>query len=119
MTDKQNTDCEACHEDAERLSELQAVKKLSEIPGWVILERKGILQLFKTYKFSNFLIAIEFANRVGLLAEKHQHHPELQIEWGSTSVYWWSHKIRGLHHLDFELAKATDLCLDSKVEISY
>ena len=42
------------------------------------------------------------------LAEAFNHHPELITEWGRTTVKWWSHKIRGLHELDFAMAKRCD-----------
>jgi hypothetical protein len=35
-----------------------------------------------------------FARKVGELAEAEAHHPELLIEWGRTTVTWWTHKIK-------------------------
>ena len=59
-------------------------------------------------RFGNFAEALAFTNRVGELAESIGHHPELVTEWGRVTVKWWSHKIKGLHELDFALAKRCD-----------
>jgi 4a-hydroxytetrahydrobiopterin dehydratase len=45
---------------------------------------------------------------VGALAEEHGHHPDILTEWGKVTVTWWSHKIKGLHQLDFVLAFKTN-----------
>jgi 4a-hydroxytetrahydrobiopterin dehydratase len=45
---------------------------------------------------------------VGELAEAEGHHPVLVTRWGSVTVIWWTHKIRGLHRNDFIMAAKTD-----------
>ena len=47
-------------------------------------------------------------NRVGALAEREGHHPEMTVAWGSVTVAWWTHKIDGLHENDFILAAKID-----------
>ncbi|MGI9345580.1 MAG: 4a-hydroxytetrahydrobiopterin dehydratase, partial [Gammaproteobacteria bacterium] len=37
-----------------------------------------------------------------------QHHPAIGLEWGKVVVWWWTHKIRGLHENDFIAAAHTD-----------
>ena len=32
----------------------------------------------------------------------------LVTEWGRVTIYWWTHKIRGLHRNDFIMAAKTD-----------
>jgi 4a-hydroxytetrahydrobiopterin dehydratase len=51
---------------------------------------------------------LEFARKVGELAEAEAHHPELLTEWGRTTVTRWTHKIKGLHGNDFIMAAKTD-----------
>lgn len=102
-------ECEACRVDAPKVSESEQEQLLSELEDWQIVDKKGVLQLLKVYSFNNFVEAIEFANRVGDLAEEAGHHPALLVEWGKVTVRWWSHKIKGLHKNDFILAARTDL----------
>jgi 4a-hydroxytetrahydrobiopterin dehydratase len=56
----------------------------------------------------DFAEALEFTNKVGAVAEKEGHHPDILTAWGKVTVSWWTHKIRGLHKNDFIMAAKTD-----------
>ena len=64
--------------------------------------------LERAYTFKNFAEALEFANRVGALAEEVFHHPDLHLAWGKVGVVIWTHKIKGLHEADFVFAAKCD-----------
>jgi 4a-hydroxytetrahydrobiopterin dehydratase len=64
----------------------------------------GVAQLTKTYPLADFVSALDLANRIGALAEAEDHHPRLEVQWGSLVVAWWTHSIAGLHMNDFILA---------------
>lgn len=100
--------CEACRADAPRVSDAELAELMRQIPDWAPVVREGILQLERTFTFSDFAAALAFTNRVGALAEAAGHHPALLTEWGKVTVTWWTHKIRGLHKTDFILAARTD-----------
>ena len=59
--------------------------------------------------FPNFEKALSFTNKVGEIAEEEGHHPEIVTEWGSVTVYWWSHKIKKIHLNDLILAERCDV----------
>lgn len=101
--------CEACRADAPKVSDDELKTLLAQIPDWSIEVRDGIMQLEKNYRFSNFADALAFTNRVGEISEQAGHHPAILTEWGSVTVTWWSHKIKGLHKNDFIMAARTDL----------
>ena len=103
--------CEACRADAPKVSRAEAQQLLAELDCWQIIESKGVLQLTKSYPFENFVNALAFTQKVGELAESIGHHPALLTEWGRVTVYWWTHKISGLHKNDFILAAKTDKVL--------
>ena len=42
------------------------------------------------------------------MADREDHHPTIILEWGKVTVFWWSHKIKGLHKNDFICAAKTD-----------
>lgn len=94
--------------DAKCLPDEQANELLRQIPDWRIQEEDGVKQLTKVYRFPDFVKALEFAQLVGNHAEQNNHHPALLIEWGRTTVQWWSHKLKGLHQNDFIMAAHTD-----------
>ena len=88
---------------AEAIAEFQP-----QVPGWEIVERDGVRQLERAYKFKNFVEALEFTNKVGDLAEQEDHHPALLTEWGRVTVTWWTHAVRELHRNDFIAAAKTN-----------
>ena len=74
----------------------------------------GEHHLEKEYKFKDFREALEFTNRVGEMAERQNHHPDIYLAWGKVKVSIWTHKINGLTESDFFFAAKTDLLLDEK-----
>lgn len=65
-------------------------------------------RLYKAFRFPNFREALAFANRVGELAEAHNHHPRLTVAWGQVEVEWWTHSAGGITEKDREMARLTD-----------
>lgn len=108
MSGLEQQQCEACRADAPRVSDEELAALVGEIPDWTPAVRDGILQLERAFGFKNFVDALAFTNRVGELAEAQGHHPAILTEWGSVTVTWWSHKIKGLHKNDFIMAAKTD-----------
>lgn len=100
--------CEACRAGAPRVTPEEAADLRRQVPEWELAEIDGIPRLERTYRFSNFVEALAFTNRVGELAEEEGHHPAILTEWGRVKVSWWTHKIRGLHRNDFIMAAKTD-----------
>ncbi len=84
-------------------------------PGWELNEA-GHLE--RTYAFKNFAQALEFATKVGEIAEAEGHHPDLHIAWGKCRVEVWTHKIKGLTESDFYLAAKSDRAFDSMSKTS-
>ena len=69
--------------------------------GWRAVDEH---HLEKEYKFPNFREALAFTNKVGELAEKIQHHPDIYLAWGKVKLTLWTHKIDGLTESDFIFA---------------
>ncbi|MCB1614475.1 MAG: 4a-hydroxytetrahydrobiopterin dehydratase [Pseudomonadales bacterium] len=100
--------CEACRADAPLVTAEEKQAYLPQIPQWSVIERDGIEQLFRCFSFKTYADAVAFTHQLACLAEQHDHHPAILLEWGKVEVRWWSHKIRGLHKNDFILAALTD-----------
>ena len=64
--------------------------------------------LEKEYLFKNFREALAFTNKVGEIAEKEGHHPDLLLSYGKVKIQIWTHKIDGLTESDFILAAKCD-----------
>ena len=100
--------CEACQRGAPRVTAEESRTLHKQVPDWALVERDGIQCLERDFAFRGFADALAFTNSVGTLAEEEGHHPALLTEWGSVTVTWWTHKIRGLHQNDFIMAAKTD-----------
>lgn len=114
MSELSAQQCEACRKDAPHVSDREIETLKREIPEWHLIERHGIKQLERVFKFRNFKQALAFTNRIGEIAEEAGHHPALLTEWGSVTVTWWSHAIKDLHKNDFILAARTDKAADEQ-----
>jgi 4a-hydroxytetrahydrobiopterin dehydratase len=78
---------------------------LAAHPGWA---RSGEAAVAKKYAFADFAGALAFAVRVGCYAEKRDHHPDLEVAWGSARVLWSTHDAGGVTEIDLAAAEACD-----------
>ena len=78
--------------------------------GWSVLNER---RLQKKFDFTDFSQALEFVNRVGEVAEREGHHPDVYLTWGMVSLSIWTHKIDGLTESDFILAAKADEVYES------
>ena len=89
------------------ISELH--KYLKMVDGWEVKkDEEDIYYLIKNFKFKNFLESQKFINRVGEIAEKEGHHPDIWFGWGYAKIKIFTHAIKGLHESDFVLAAKVD-----------
>jgi 4a-hydroxytetrahydrobiopterin dehydratase len=100
--------CVACRKDAPTVTDEELTDFHRQVPDWEILEVEGVKRLRRVFPVDDFAQALDFTNRIGVLAEEERHHPALLTEWGRTTVTWWTHKIKGLHRNDFIMAAKTD-----------
>jgi 4a-hydroxytetrahydrobiopterin dehydratase len=112
MASLSNQHCEVCRTGAPLITEDEATELLTTLPLWRKEIHSGVEKLIREYQFKDFVSAIEFTNRIGELAEQEQHHPSILTQWGEVTLYWWTHKINGLHLNDFIMASKSDLLAD-------
>jgi len=88
----------------EKLSEEAIAAFLAAHPGFDC--KGGALR--RTYTFPDFASALAFVVRVGLAAEKRDHHPDVSLGWGRAEIAWSTHDRGGITGVDVEMAEATD-----------
>lgn len=76
--------------------------------GWSRAGAAGAEGITRTYKLADFSAALGFVVRVGLAAEKHDHHPDIELGWGKAKIFWSTHDAGGITQLDLDLAAASD-----------
>ncbi len=64
--------------------------------------------LVKVFQFTDFASALKFVNAVGALAEKEQHHPDMNLGWGVVKVWLTTHDAHGITERDHQMAAAID-----------
>ena len=84
-----------------KLSPEELTEKLSEVNTWERKEEK----IYKRFNFENFAEALDFVNKVGAIAEAHDHHPDITFGWGYAEFEITTHDAGGLTQKDFDLAK--------------
>ena len=87
------------------LSPEEFTQKLALLPDWRVVDQK---KLTRNYSFPDFQKALDFVNRVGIIAEEQGHHPDLRLGWGFVEVETWTHDAGGLTEQDFLLASKID-----------
>ena len=106
MTDLASRECVPCKGGHPPLEGEDLLRLHSQLGNdWQLVEGH---HLDKTYRFSNFVEALEFANRVGTLAEEVNHHPEIRLSRGWVRLIIYTHKIDGLTESDFVWAAKAD-----------
>jgi 4a-hydroxytetrahydrobiopterin dehydratase len=82
------------------LSDDEIRSGLEKLPGW---ERQDD-EIQKQYELASFPDAIAFVTRVGFLAEKANHHPDLDVRWRKVRVALSTHDEGGITGRDLALA---------------
>lgn len=77
---------------------------LDRLEGWT---REGSV-IRKTYTHESFAEAIAFVNRVADLAERADHHPDMDIRYDRVGLALSTHSEGGLTRKDFDLAREID-----------
>ncbi len=87
-----------------KLSSDEIKSALVKIPGW----QKKAAVISRTFQFKDFPAAIKFVNAIAKVAEKEQHHPDIDIRWNKVTLALTTHDAGGLTEEDFALAKKSD-----------
>jgi len=85
---------------ADLLDEEEIEQRLDELGDW---DREGD-EIFKTFEFDDFGASIRFVNEVAKLADRYDHHPDIDIRWNRVKLTLSTHSEGGLTSLDFDLA---------------
>lgn len=107
MEELARRECVPCSGDTPRLAGAELARYRSTLgPDWQVESEQ---KLRRSYKFPDFATALAFVNRVGEVAERENHHPDLHLGWGRVGVELWTHAIDGLSESDFVLAAKIEL----------
>jgi len=93
----------------QKLTDAERNAALAELTGWKAASGRDAIQ--RSFKFKNFSEAWAFMNRVALLAETQDHHPEWSNVYNRVEILLATHDCDGLSERDLKLARAIDKLL--------
>lgn len=115
MTDLKSAKCIPCQIGAPTLTDEEIEKYKPQVSNeWKLEEKPGeAKKIVREFQFKDFKESLAFVNKVGELAEKEGHHPNIFLySWNKVRIKIWTHKIKGLHKNDFILASKIDSLFD-------
>jgi len=83
------------------LSDSDVGLRLEGLEGW----SRGGQEIKKQFKLKNFIESVGFVNKIAILAEKADHHPDILIEYSKVTVTLSTHSEGGITEKDFNLAQ--------------
>ena len=99
--------CKPCEGGVPPLTQEAAQELLKQLkPQWMLID--GGRMLANTYTFKDFVETMNFVNKIAVVAEEEQHHPDMTISYNNVGVELMTHAIGGLSENDFILAAKID-----------
>lgn len=89
-----------------KLTEAERKAALGELSQWQAADGRDAIK--RHFKFKNFSEAWGFMNRVALLAEAQDHHPEWSNVYNRVEILLTTHDCDGLSARDLKLARDID-----------
>jgi 4a-hydroxytetrahydrobiopterin dehydratase len=86
------------------LKQEQIDNEVKNLQGWQVHGK----EIRKEFELKDFVHSMGFVTSVGLLAEKADHHPDIDIRWNKVRLVLSTHSEGGLTAKDIELAKQID-----------
>jgi 4a-hydroxytetrahydrobiopterin dehydratase len=84
------------------LSTAQIETALADLDGWAYTDGA----LTKTFRFADFVRAVDFVEQLADVAESMQHHPDIDIRYNKVTLRVVTHSAGGVTTRDVELAVA-------------
>ena len=78
--------------------------EIENLHEWNYIEKT----ITKDYSFDTYLSGIDFVNKLALIAEENNHHPDLSIGWCKVSVTFTSHDQGGVTDDCIKMAKLSE-----------
>lgn len=99
--------CVSCESGVPALTPEQIPQMMAAVPAWT-LSPDG-KRLRRDWRVRDFLIGLDFFQRIAAIAEEEDHHPDLHLAgYRNVTIEIWTHAVGGLTENDFILAAKID-----------
>ncbi|MDQ2993589.1 MAG: 4a-hydroxytetrahydrobiopterin dehydratase [Pseudomonadota bacterium] len=106
MSDLIEKSCKPCEGGVETLTPDQMQLYAKQIPAWKLNENGTWIT--RDFSFKNYYQTMAFVNAIAWIANKENHHPNLEVGYGKCLVKLSTHAIHGLSENDFIIAAKID-----------
>jgi 4a-hydroxytetrahydrobiopterin dehydratase len=93
----------------ELLDDTAVARALEDLPGW---QRDGDV-IVRTAQLPSFPAAIAVVDRVAVIAEERDHHPDIDIRWRTLTFRCSTHSAGGITAMDVALAASISEQIDA------
>lgn len=93
-------------------NEAEIREQLQTISEWCLSQG----EIERSYSFLNFSEALAFIVRVGIEAEKMDHHPEIKNVYNRVWIRLHTHSVKGVTPLDIDLAHKIETIFQSSAK---
>lgn len=107
--------CVPCEGGTPPLTDIEEDNLINEVPNWVLLRNDGqtiVHKLRRQFTLKSFREAIEFVDKIAVIAEQEGHHPDIYIFYNKVQLELFTHAVGGLSENDFIMAAKRDKALD-------
>lgn len=94
---------------ADALGATELAAGLKALPGWQATENGKAIS--KDFRFADFHHTLGFINAVGFIANREDHHPDLEAGYGHCRLTWSTHDVGGLSMNDLICAAKVEALL--------
>ena len=94
------------------LISLDEINKSLASHGWEYAEKK----ISKSFKFDAYMEGIQFVQKIAVLAEAQNHHPDINIGWCKVGISITSHDLGGVSTKCVNLALGIDSIFEKSSE---
>lgn len=105
-----NRRCVSCEGGIAQLDAQSVTRWLLTVPGWTKCEDPASIQ--RVFEFSEYPLALSFANAVAWVAIRENHHPLIELHYRRCIVRYYTHAIGGLSENDFICAAKVNALYD-------
>jgi 4a-hydroxytetrahydrobiopterin dehydratase len=103
VDDEKARRCIPCEGGTDPLPAEQAHERLGRLAGWEPDQDARVIR--RTFELADFSDAIDFVNAIAAVAEREDHHPDIEVfSYNNVRVQLSTHKIGGLSNNDFIMA---------------
>lgn len=100
--------CQACEGGVAKIPDALLLTQLQELPGW----RLESACLCRDFQFRNFYETMAFVNAVAWIADREDHHPDMELGYAYCRLRYQTHAVGGITDNDFICAAQVNQLLE-------